>query len=272
MRYNLIIARFSEIAIKSSWVRKRLIRLLVSNINRALKKNRINAKVYSKWDRIFIETRQIKRSVEVLKHVFGIVSISPVIKTDLKKLEEEIARHAKLAKNKSFAVRVKRVGNHPFTSREMEVKLGSIIVGKTKSKVDLDEPQITFFVEIRNEDAYLYFEKIPGPGGKPLGSEGRVVCMIRNKKDLVACWLMMKKGCRVRIYSKISIKPLKKWMYGKDIKIVSKDEAEELANHIPIVSGNTLKDGLIESKNIVFYPLFAMTEKEINEMYRKINI
>jgi thiamine biosynthesis protein ThiI len=272
MRYNLIIARFSEIAVKSGSVRKRLIKILVYNIKKALKKSKVKADVYAKWERIFIETKQIKKSVYTIKHVFGIVSISPAIKVQLAMLEEEIERYAKLAKNKKFAVRVKRVGQHPFTSKEMEAKLGSIVETKAKSTVDLTNPEITFFVEIRNEEAYLYFETIPGPGGMPLGSEERVVCVINNKKDLIACWLMMKKGCRVRVYASISIKPLKKWMYGKDVKIISKTEAEKLAKNLPLVSGNTLKDGFMDEEGIVFYPLFAMTEEEIKEIYRKINI
>jgi thiamine biosynthesis protein ThiI len=271
MRYSLITARFSEIAIKSPPVRRRLLKILVENIKKAFKENKIAARVYAKWERVFVETKQIKKATSILKHIFGIVSFSPAIKVELARLEEEIAKYAKLAKNKTFAVRVKRVGKHTFTSKQMEAKLGSIIGEKTKSKVDLSNPQITFFVEIRDEEVYIYFENIPGPGGMPLGSEDEVLCIIHNKKDLVACWMMMKKGCKARIYSSISIKPLKKWMYG-DVKIIEKKEAEELAKYLPIISGNTLTDGFIKADSLVFYPLFALTEEEIEEIYRKINI
>ncbi len=268
MKENVIIVRFSEIAIKSLPVRKRLIKILLSNIKSALSKNKIKAQVYAKWERIFVETNQIKKSSNILKHIFGIISFSPAIKTNLDNLEKLVIKKALIAKNKTFAVRVKRIGNHVFTSREMEARIGNLIQQKTKSKVNLTNPDIIFFIEIREQQSYLYFDVIDGPGGMPLGCEDRVFCVINNKKDLVACWLMMKRGCKVLIAKKTDIKPLKKWMYGKGVKIIKREYA---SLDVPLVSGNTFKDGLINTDKVVFYPVFAMKDKEIEDIYRKIN-
>jgi len=265
MKCDVIIVRFSEIVIKSVPVRRRLTKILLKNIKKAMKKNKIDAAVYSKWERIYVETSSVKKAINVLKHIFGIVSFSPAKKMKLADLENAVKRLAKLAKGKRFAVRVKRAGKHAFTSRDMEAKLGSIILESTKAKVDLENPDITFFVEIRDEDAYIYFESMPGPGGVPLGSEQAVFCNIKNKKDLVASWLMMKRGCKPVILPKISIKPLKKWLYGQH-KIASKAYSS-----LPLVSGNTLKDGFVEHESIVFYPVFCMKENEIERIFRKIN-
>ncbi|MBU5688724.1 MAG: hypothetical protein KQA41_00635 [Candidatus Aenigmarchaeota archaeon] len=266
MKYNLLIARFSEIAIKSHPVRKRLLKILIKNIKKAMLKNKIEAVVYAKWERIFVETKNIKKATNILKHIFGIVSISPVIKLKLSNLEKTIKNYAHMAKNKNFAVRVKRVGNHDFTSRDMEKKLGSIILSKINAKVNLEKPDITFYVEIRNDDAYLYFDVIPGPGGMPLGSEQKVFCEIKNKRDLVACWLMMKRGCKVVIFPKISIKPLKKWLYGEH-KIIKK--LDEFCLKLPKVSGDSLKK--IKINGIKFYPICCLTQEEIDKIFKKIN-
>ncbi|MCS7123646.1 MAG: THUMP domain-containing protein [Candidatus Aenigmarchaeota archaeon] len=268
MRYNIIIVRFSEIWVKSLRVRKKLVKILRENIKLALTKNKIKAKVYTSWDRIFVETNKIKKSINILRHVFGIVSASPAIKMNLSELENNIKKYSYLAKNKKFAVRVNRVGKHNFTSKQVEEKLGELILKSVNSKVKLKNPDITFFVEIRNDIAYLYFDVVKCVGGLPLGCEDEVLCVIKNKKDLIACWLMMKRGCSVKIKSSISIKPLKKWMYSKKVEIIRNDKS---FSNLPLVSGNTMEDGLINSEKIIFYPIFCLSEEEIEEIYRKIN-
>lgn len=268
MKYNLLIARFSEIAIKSHPVRKRLLKILIKNIKKAMLKNKIEAVVYAKWERIFVETKNIKKATNILKHIFGIVSISPCIKIELSHLEETIKNYAYLAKNKTFAVRVKRVGSHNFTSKDMEKNLGNIILKKSMSRVDLEKPDITFYVEIKDNHVYLYFDIIFGPGGMPVGCEQKVFCEIKNKRDMVASWLMLKRGCKLVILPKISIKPLNKWLYGYH-KIIKKGE-ELFYSNLPIVSGNTLSQGFIKTDKIVFYPIFCLKNNEIEKIYKKI--
>lgn len=268
MKYNLIIGRFSEIATKSPPVRKRLIRILVKNVKEAMLKNKIKAKVYAKYDRVFIETNEIKKSIKILTHIFGLVSVSPAIKIKLSDLDEVIKKYSFLAKNKKFAVRVRRVGIHDFTSKEMEAKLGDLIIKNARAKVDLKKPNITFFLDIRNEEVYLFFKIIKCPGGMPVGSEQKVFCEIKNKRDMVASWLMLKKGCKLVILPKISIKPLNKWLYGYH-KIIKKGE-EVFYSNLPIVSGNTLSQGFIKTDKIVFYPIFCLKNNEIEKIYKKI--
>ena len=64
--------------------------------------------------------------------------------------------------------------------------------------LDLTNPDLTIFVEVRGEDTFIYHEKIPGPGGLPLGTQGKVVCLVSSGIDSpVATYLMMKRGCEV---------------------------------------------------------------------------
>ena len=64
--------------------------------------------------------------------------------------------------------------------------------------VDLSNPDLEIFIEVRDNDTYIYHEKIPGPGGLPLGTQGKVVVLLSSGIDSpVAAYLMMKRGCQV---------------------------------------------------------------------------
>jgi thiamine biosynthesis protein ThiI len=65
-----------------------------------------------------------------------------------------------------------------------------------KLKVDLTNPQHTISIEIRDAEAYVYSETLQGPGGFPVGSQPKVVCLLSGGIDSpVACWLAMRRGC-----------------------------------------------------------------------------
>jgi tRNA uracil 4-sulfurtransferase len=64
-------------------------------------------------------------------------------------------------------------------------------------KVDLETPDIEVFVEVRDDKSYLYAETLQGPGGLPVGSQGRVLVLLKDLHSLIAAWLMMKRGCTI---------------------------------------------------------------------------
>ena len=85
-----------------------------------------------------------------------------------------------------------------FTSQEMAAHCGGVVRNVVLAPVDLTNPDLTIFVEIREDDAYIYHEKIRGPGGLPLGTQGKVVVLLSSGIDSpVAAYLMMKRGCEV---------------------------------------------------------------------------
>ncbi|UCE09228.1 MAG: tRNA 4-thiouridine(8) synthase ThiI [Candidatus Thorarchaeota archaeon] len=202
--YSAVLVRFGEIGIKSDQTRKRMIRLLIQHIQAALTESGVNfSKVRSEYGRIFIETNDASAAAQEASRVFGVVSTSPVVTTSasLDSIIDEGTSLAKLKfeKKKSFAVGSRRVGTHDFSSQEIREKLGAHILKNLKEldlEVDLSSPDQSIYVEVRDENAYIFTETVKGVGGMPTGSQGKVVCMISSGLDSpVAAYKVMKRGC-----------------------------------------------------------------------------
>jgi thiamine biosynthesis protein ThiI len=202
MLEKLVIVRYGEIGVKSPKVRGRFERKLIENI-----KTVINDPVDLKQGRIYIYPQDIPKALGALEKIVGIVSYSPAAvtrtsKDSIKKLIQdyvgELVNEGIFSGHDSFAIRCRRVGEHDFTSQEMAAYCGSVVYEITESKVDLTQPDFELFVEVRGNKTYVFHEKIRGLGGLPLGTQGRVICLVSTGIDSpVAAFLMMKRGCSV---------------------------------------------------------------------------
>ena len=202
MKPDLIIARYGEVALKSNRVRKRFENRLRNNIRAS-----IDAEVKISQARIYIFPQDYDEALEKLERIFGIVSYSPAVSSkatfddierDLSIYAEKLHEEGLLDENTRFAISCRRVGNHEFSSQEMAAFAGAVVVRKYSSPVDLTNPELTIYLEVRDGDAYIYHEKIQGPGGLPLGTQGKVVSLVSSGIDSpVATYLMMKRGCQV---------------------------------------------------------------------------
>ena len=99
----------------------------------------------------------------------------------------------------SFRITARRAfKTYPLTSVEINRELGTFVLERVKTRVDLDNPALTIHVEVLPREAFIYFDREPGPGGLPVGSSGTVVSLLSGGIDSpVAAWRMMKRGCRV---------------------------------------------------------------------------
>ncbi len=190
----IYLVRYSEIFLKSEFVRRQWEKKLIENIKRVA-----DVKVRRERGRIFLFSDE--NIDEKLKKVFGIVSFSRVVHCKLDELEKVVLEFCreKIGNASSFAVRVKRVGEHDFTSQQKAAELGALILKNFPHlKVDLKNPDFELYVEIRNEDCYIYSEIVKGPGGLPLGVEGELVSLFSGGIDSpVATYMVMKRGCKV---------------------------------------------------------------------------
>ena len=202
MNQDLIIERYGEIGLKSPKIRSRFERKLVKNI-----KATFECDVDRNQGRIYIFPKDFDEGIEKLNRVFGVVSYSPATSTKAtyEDIDETLSQYTKdlmtdgiLDENTKFAIKCRRVGTHDFTSQEMAAHCGGVVRNVVLAPVDLTNPDLTIFVEIREDDAYIYHEKIKGPGGLPLGTQGKVVVLLSSGIDSpVAAYLMMKRGCEV---------------------------------------------------------------------------
>jgi thiamine biosynthesis protein ThiI len=189
------LVRYSEVFLKSEPVRRRWEQALIRNIKRVLPA----AEPLRERGRIWLRG---EIDQEVLKNVFGIVSFSLCDVVPLDDLLPGILGFCErrgIGEAATFALRVRRIGKHPFTSRDLAERLGDLIRAEYPHlSVDLDGPEREIFVEIRDGTCYLFDQKIPGAGGLPLGVEGTLVALVSGGIDSpVAAYMMMKRGCRI---------------------------------------------------------------------------
>jgi thiamine biosynthesis protein ThiI len=201
---GLLLVRYGEIALKGQ-NRAYFFRKLRRNVRQCLRATGIEGQVWQEGQRVYLETGQVQEAVEAVQRVFGIVSLSPVQVTpaELEAMALEavaVARRAGLNPELSFRVRARRSDkSFPYISPEIERQVGAEVAKATGARVDLStNADVEIGIEVQPGRSLIFGETIPGPGGLPLGSQGRVVALLSSGIDSpVAAWLLMKRGCGV---------------------------------------------------------------------------
>lgn len=204
---NFIIKLFPEIIIKSRSVRLHFIKILCQNIKKILKKKiTINFSIIRHWDNIEIIFKQNDNLNEInntLNKIPGIHTILLIEKHKFNSLNQiakiSYLHYSQILKNNTFCVRIKRTGNHKFTSIEAESYIGSFLNHKiTSSIVKLKKPDITINLEIKQNIFILIKNITKGIGGFPIGTQGDVLSLISGGFDSsVSSYMLMRRGCRV---------------------------------------------------------------------------
>lgn len=203
--FDTVIVRFGgEIGIKAPITRKQYEHRLNSNIKASLKHHAIpHSALHRKPGRLYIKTIQAKQTADKLSQVFGVSSLSPALETS-SNLDEILNISTQLARStvrhgESFAVRCRRVGNHHYSSQEVCRAVGDRILTalpQLNLSVDLTRPERTLELEIRDQKTYSFTDVIRGVGGLPLGTQPKLVCLLKGDTySAVACWMTMKRGC-----------------------------------------------------------------------------
>jgi len=296
VNYELIIVRYGEIGLKAKATRRRFESTLVSNIKKALEIEKLSNEIKLMRGRIFVYTKEIKKSLSILQKIFGITSISPAIKTNsdmdsMKKYAVNISKK-QMEKTDSFALRVTREGNHEYTSQDVAIAVGNVVRMAMNAKVNLTKPDFTLFIEIRNKDAYFYTDKLVGVGGLPLGTQGNVLSIIDTDRSILSSWYMMHRGCKIIYVSKNQEFNKKIEMFAKNwyapSKIFTVTQDKDFFNNINKVAKNNKCDAIVTGHNIknlenikqfkeqinlpVLHPLIAMTEEQIQSKIKELGL
>jgi tRNA uracil 4-sulfurtransferase len=197
---TLFLVRLSaELSTKARGTRRRFTRQLVDNIRDGFTAGGARAHVEDQWTRVFVRTSR-PAAAEVLGRIPGISSYSRIEARCRADLDEivEVGRElfGERVAGRRYAVKARRSGRHPFSSYDVQVRLGAAL--NPGATVDLSDPEVTAGVEVRDEHAYLFSGRVEGLGGLPLGVEGRAVCLLSGGFDsAVAAWLMLKRGVQL---------------------------------------------------------------------------
>lgn len=198
---KMILVRYGEIILKGL-NRPVFEDLLVKNIRQALK-GMCELKIHKAQATIYIEPEDeslIDEITERLKKVFGIVSIVVAYpaKKDMDDIEKQICENfgAELKSARSFKVIAKRADKqfHMKSPEICEEIGGRILDAFPNLKVDVRNPEINVYVEIR-EEGYVHLDRISGAGGMPSGSNGRAMLLLSGGIDSpVAGYMIGKRG------------------------------------------------------------------------------
>jgi thiamine biosynthesis protein ThiI len=133
--------------------------------------------------------------------VFGVANFSRAgeVPADLEALKRAAVEGLQGARFGSFRVTTRRSDkSFPRNSGEIDREVGAAVHTATGVRVDLENPELTVWVEVLRDRILYSFDKHPGPGGFPVGTSGRVLALLSGGIDSpVAAWRMMKRGCRV---------------------------------------------------------------------------
>lgn len=207
MKYKAFLIKYAEIGIKGKnrYVFENALR---DHIKRSLAKVDGEFEVTKEQGRIYVEAKtdyDYEETVDALQHVFGVSGICPVVLVEDKSWEnvtKEVVNYTRQTypdRNITFKVESKRSDKrYPFTSPEICAKMGGVILEHfPEMKVDVHNPQVRFYVEIR-EYAYIYSEIIPGIGGMPLGTNGKAMLLLSGGIDSpVAGYMIAKRGVEI---------------------------------------------------------------------------
>lgn len=101
--------------------------------------------------------------------------------------------------NGSFKVYTRRAKkSYPITSMEVSAAIGEKILDAfPDASVDVHNPEMTLSVEIRDK-IYVYSETLPGPGGMPIGTNGKAMLLLSGGIDSpVAGYMIAKRGVKI---------------------------------------------------------------------------
>lgn len=286
---KIIIARYGEIGIKSSWVRMEFEKQLADNISRALIENKIGLeKIRQKGARTYIWCENIPRALKVLKNVFGVVSYSQAqaIETDIDIIKKTALQLFKKSKKKVFRVTTRRVfKKFPFSSMDVNAQVGAYILENSRAKVSMKKYQVELGIEITKNKTFVFSETQRGPGGLPIGAEGKVVCVVENKNSFFNAFLMAKRGCEVLMA--LTDKSLltqaksfyKKYHYFKEEPVITKIDKKNLGRGvIDFAKKEGAKAIISEEKRIgyfekytdfpVYYPFMGYSTRDLRNFLK----
>ncbi len=202
-----------------------------------------------------------------LKNIFGIANFAIAVSLPREKEAafREIVADAKERAFKTFRVSARRADkNFPLTSQEINVELGALIAQATGARVNLKQPEATFFVEVVRDKVFFYTKKEKGLGGLPVGVSGKVLALISSGFDSpVAAWKMMRRGCEVmyvHFHSYPSTSAASRENVGEIVKVLTRYQHRAMLLMVPLlpIQQAIARSAIDPRERVVLYRRFMM--------------
>ena len=197
---KMILIKYGELTTKKS-NRNFFIKILCQNIKNTLKEYPIEVEM----DRVrmYIKSEEIyfNKIIEKLKCVFGLhgIVVCYKVNTNIEDIQMQVLEILKKNDGNTFKIITKRADkNFEIPSMEFNQLIGSYVLRNTDLKVDVHQPDIPIYIEIRNDGSYLYTNEIKAIGGYPVGIQGKGMLMLSSGIDSpVAGYLALKRGIQI---------------------------------------------------------------------------
>lgn len=204
MEYKAFMIKYAEIGTKG---KNRYVfeDILCKNIRNKIKRLG-EFTVKKEYGRIYVVAESdydYEDTIAALQTVFGIVGICPVVvleQTDFDTLKGAVLEYMDMCypdKKQTFKVHARRSDKtYPMESMQINAELGhELLEAYPELTVDVHKPDILLQVEVRQTGAYIYSLVIPGPGGLPIGTNGKAMLLLSGGIDSpVAGYMISKRG------------------------------------------------------------------------------
>lgn len=200
---EMILCKLGEVVLKGL-NRRSFEDKLISNLRRRVSKCG-NWRVYSKQSTVYVEPADggcaFDAAFAACRQVFGVVAVSRALPCEksvpaIVETAKEYLR-AELSAARSFKVESKRADKtFPLTSIQLSQQVGGALhQAFPHLEVNVHDPELTVFLEIRDDAAFVHGPAVPGAGGLPLGMGGTAVTLLSGGIDSpVSSWMMAKRG------------------------------------------------------------------------------
>ncbi|HII53857.1 hypothetical protein COT30_04635 [Candidatus Micrarchaeota archaeon CG08_land_8_20_14_0_20_49_17] len=268
----MILAKYSEIILKSSYVRKHMSHMLQNAIRAT-----VSAKSIIDVSGI-LEVDAPHSAADRLRYIPGIskVIVASKIPRDIESIAAECLTRAKGFKG-SFALRVKGSG----TTR-VAVEVGELVRTRYGLKVDLEQPDHEIFIDLRENCAYIYDTIVEGIGGLPIGSQ-ETIAFISFTGMLHPAVMMMARGLALKVImpkkhgydEKKFLEALGIFHIGKKLEqeTIEENDNEELLSlavaKYKIAACDLNEPGLLQKHSSILFPMVGFTSEELNENERE---
>jgi thiamine biosynthesis protein ThiI len=202
--FSHIVIHFDEISLKGK-NQGFFIDKLKANILHRLGKNfsvgRGAGKIFFKSNELFGFDEFLKYS-ELIKFVPGVANFSAAVAVpgEISLIKEAAKKIIEVYRPRTFKIFTTRAcKDFPMTSMEINQEIGGYVLENIRDvSVDVHKPELIVKIEISKNKAWVLGKKHPGVGGLPIGSVGRIVCLLSGGLDSpVAAFQVMKRGAEV---------------------------------------------------------------------------